>query len=341
MSTDTGHSSTIVDGTWAYNETEKLNDWGYRAMHESIVLSKQIVTAFYEQPIDYSYYSGCSTGGRQGLLEIQLHPESFDGVLAGAPASWFKHLQPYAAWLGKLNSDHPAGTNPGHIPASLFPAIEAEVMRQCDPSDGLVDGIITDPRMCHFQYEALLCKGSSSTTTACLTAAQLDTLVQIYHPYMETNNTFVSPGLELGSEAEWPVLLGDPNGGCPLGFGYVQNYMGKGEDWSWKDFDYSIIQEADATDPGAATADDFDLSPFQARGGKLLQYHGYADAYIPPGMSVYFYERVMHTLVPQGLELDGWYRLFMVPGGGHCAGSSVGAPWYFAGNIATAICFMS
>lgn len=105
MSTDTGHSSTIPDGTWAYNEPEKLNDWGYRAMHESVVLSKQIVAAFYGQDIAYSYYSGCSTGGRQGnvnwsikgnqaltstpgLKEIQLHPESFDGVLAGAPAWW-------------------------------------------------------------------------------------------------------------------------------------------------------------------------------------------------------------------------------------------------------------
>jgi len=248
-------------------------------------------------------------------------------------------LQPWSAWLGKLNSDYPAGSNPGHIPASLFPTIAAEVMRQCDPSDGLDDGIITDPNMCHFQPEALLCNGSSSTAAPCLTSTQLDTLYQIYHPYVETENTFVAPGMAVGSEVEWPVLLGDPNGGCPLGFGYVQNYMGKGPGWSWKDFDYSIIQEADATDPGASSADNYDLSPFQARGGKLVQYHGYADAYIPPGMSIHFYERVVHTLVPKGLELDDWFRLFMVPGGGHCAGSANGAPWYFAGDIATLIRF--
>jgi feruloyl esterase len=215
----------------------------------------------------------------------------------------------------------------------MFPTIAAEVMRQCDPSDGLVDGIITDPKMCHFQPEALLCKGSSSAATTCLTSAQLDTLSQIYHPYVETNNTFIAPGMELGSEAEWPVLLGDPNGGCPLGFGYVQNYLQKGPDWSWKDFDYSIVKLADATDPGAASADNYDLSPFHAKGGKLLHYHGYADAYIPPGMSTYFYERVLHTLVPKGVELDSWYRLFMVPGGGHCSGSANGAPWYFAGMV--------
>ena len=210
-------------------------------------------------------------------------------------------------------------------------------MRQCDPSDGLVDGIITNPNMCHFQSEALLCKGSSSTTAPCLTSAQLDTLYQIYHPYVEINNTFVAPGMALGSEAEWPVLLGDPSGGCPLGFGYVQNFLQKGEDWSWKDFDHSITQLADATDPGSASADNYDLSPYQAKGGKLIQYHGYADAYIPPGMSIYFYERVVHTLVQKGLELDDWYRLFMVPGGGHCSGSANGAPWYFAGTIVTLI----
>jgi len=183
--------------------------------------------------------------------------------------------------------------------------------------------------MCDFYYDALLCSGTN--TTACLTAAQLDTLYTIYHDYRETNDTFIFPHLELGSEAQWPVLL-SAAGPATLGTEYEQYFILDDPTWSWEDFDYSIIQQAEANDPGNATADDFDLSPFHARGGKLIQYHGLADGLIATGSSVYFYEHVMRTLAPKGIELDDWYRFFLVPGMQHCTGSVHNAPWYFAGE---------
>lgn len=186
MSTDTGHNSTSGDITWALNEPEKKIDFGYRAMHGSIVLAKQIVESFYGCKPKYNYYSGCSTGGRQGLKDIQLYPEDFDGVLAGAPAWWTSHLQTWTVKLGLYNLPN---TSAHHIPPALFTAIGAEVLKQCDPQDGLVDNIISDPMRCDFFPEALLCAANVTDQTAagCLTAAQIGTLYHIYNDYVDTN----------------------------------------------------------------------------------------------------------------------------------------------------------
>lgn len=144
--------------------------------------------------------------------------------------------------------------------------------------------------------------------------------------------TFVFPHLEIGSEAQWNVLLGgyQPNG---LGVDYVKFFLGI-DDWNFYDFSYDIIELADRIQPGNATADDFDISSFHARGGKLLQYHGQADGLIPTGSSEYYYKQVYKTLGSQGLELNSWYRFFLVPGMQHCQGTpaAVKAPWYFAGG---------
>ena len=151
--------------------------------------------------------------------------------------------------------------------------------------------------------------------------------------------TFVFPHLELGSEAQWPVLLGldTPH---PLGTEYVQYFLLDDPEWNFNDFDYSIVELADQIQPGNATAYDFDLSPFYEHGGKLLQYHGLSDALIATGSSVHFYKEVLKTMMPKGIELDSWYRFFLVPGMQHCAGTptDVDAPWYFAGaNQASAL----
>ena len=331
MSTDTGHNSTSGDITWALNQEQKKIDFGYRAMHGSVVLAKQVVEAYYSLTPKYNYYSGCSTGGRQGLKEVELYPDEFDGVLAGAPAWWTSHLQTWTVKLGLYNL--PNSTD-YHIPASLFQAVADEVLKQCDPQDGLVDTIISDPRGCNFEPEALLCGANvtNQTATGCLTAPQIGTLYKIYNDYVDVNQTFVFPHLELGSELQWLVLLGgyQPNN---LGTQYVQYFLLNDPSWNFYDFDYSIVQEADRVQPGNATAGNFDLSPFHARGGKLLQYHGEADALISTGSSTYFYKEVLKTLIPKGIELDSWYRFFLVPGMQHCAGtpSNVNAPWYFAG----------
>ena len=260
-----------------------------------------------------------------------MFPDDFDGVLAGAPAWWTTHLQ---TWTIKLALYNLPVTANYHIPASLFPAIGAEVLKQCDPQDGLVDHIISDPRRCNFNAETLLCGPgvTNQTTEGCLTPAQIGTLTKIYSDYFDVNQTFVFPRLELGSEAQWIVLLGS-NKPSTLGYEYPQYFLDLGPDWSFYDFGYSIVELADESDPGMCNADDYDLSPFQAKGGKVITYHGLSDALIAPGSSTYFYNQVLSTLKPEAVDLDPFFRHYNVPGMQHCASTppDVNAPWYFAG----------
>lgn len=328
MSTDTGHNSSVIDGSWAYQQPGKMENWGHLAMHGSTVTAKAVVSAYYSEGISYNYYAGCSTGGRQGLKEAELYPEDFDGIIAGAPAWWTSRLQP---WTVKVASYNLPTTADYHISPALFPVIQKEVMKQCDPQDGLKDGIISDPNGCNFRPEELLCGANvaNSTTAGCLTSPQISTLYNLYNDFVGENQTFFYPHLNLGSESNWPVHLSSdaPN---PLGTGYVQYFLGFGADWPWQDFNEDVQRLADRTDPGKASVK-FDLSAYHAKGGKILSYHGMSDAHIPTNSLPYFYNQVYRNLKPQGIDMDAFFRFFFVPGMGHCAGTSVDAPWYFAG----------
>ena len=323
IATDTGHISAVPDLSWALNKPETIVDWAYRAMHFSVVMGKQLVDAYYGHTIQHSYYASCSTGGRQGLKEIQMFPEDFDGVVIGAPAWWTTHL---ALWTLKVGLINLPANAPNHIPASLFPTVVDEITRQCDGQDGVVDGIIMDPYSCNFYPDALLCT-SAGNNSDCLTPAQLDTLYYVYSDYVDVNQTFVFPGFALGADPTMAVGVSDAP--LSLGTGYVQNFIVNDSNWDYRNYDYSIVQLTDKLDPGNATADSFDLSAFNARGGKMLQYHGLADELISTGSTIYFYNHVLQTMAPKGVSLDDFYRFFLVPGMGHCSGSAV-APWYFA-----------
>ncbi|OJJ62580.1 hypothetical protein ASPSYDRAFT_41271 [Aspergillus sydowii CBS 593.65] len=327
MSTDTGHNSTSSDGGWAYHAPQKQIDWGHRAMHGSVVLSKQIIEAYYSRDLKYNYYSGCSTGGRQGLRSVELYPDDFDGVIAGSAAWWTSHLQ---TWTVKAGTYNGPSSSPAQIPLGMFSVIEEEILKQCDPQDGVVDNIISAPQQCRLNLEALLCRKPRQED--CLSSAQLGTLRLIYSDYVDVNKTFVFPALLPGSESQWEVVIGNGTGN-PLGVDYVRYFLGLGEGWKQEQFDYRIVQLADKLDPGNATADDFDISPFQKKGGKLLTYHGMADGYIPTDSSLYYYNQVTSALAPRGIDLDDFYRFFYVPGMQHCSGTPTGvhAPWYFAG----------
>ncbi|KAI1814932.1 feruloyl esterase B precursor [Poronia punctata] len=321
MSTDTGHLSANNDGTWALNAPETILDWGHRAIHGSVVLSKEIINAYYKRKeIKYSYYAACSTGGRQGLKEIQLHPDSFDGISVGAPAWWTPHLSGSTLWQGLYNYPE---SDPKHIDPSLFTMIAEEMKRQCDPQDGLVDNIISDPYGCNFDFEALLCTGSDDSTK-CLTPQQLTTLYKFYNDWVDTNQEFVFPGVTLGTDAGF--LMGSVSN---LGSHLFKYMVYNDTEWDYTQFTYKDLQFADTINPGDASADDFDLSPFLERGGKIIKYHGMVDSLIPTGSSVYFYKKVLQTLRPKGIDLDDFYRFFLVPDMNHCAGSITG-PWYIA-----------
>jgi feruloyl esterase len=325
MSTDTGHNSTSSDGAWAYTHPERVANWGHLAMHGSVVTSKIITSKFYGENITYSYYAGCSTGGRQGLKEAEAYPEDFDGIIAGAPAWWTTHLQ---TWTDKVALFNLPATAETRIPPALFPVIAAEVLRQCDPQDGLTDTIISSPETCDFKASALACDSNSSNSTTCLTVPQLETLDHIYSDWVNGNGTFVFPHLQHGSEGQWLLVAGvAPNG---LGTEFVKYFLGLGPDWDFNTFTDETVALAERINPGNATVG-YDLSKFNAKGGKILAYHGLSDGLIPTGTTPYFYEQVKKVL--NGTNLDTFFRFFLVPGMQHCSGTSaaMNAPWYFAG----------
>lgn len=328
VSTDTGHVSGTSDGSWALDNPESVVDWGYRAMHGSVVIGKTITDAYYGETHKYAYYSGCSTGGRQGLKEIQMYPSDFDGVLAGAPAWWTTHLQTWSVQVGLINLPSSAST---HIPESLMTGVVAsEVTLQCDPQDGLKDNIISNPYGCNFDPSPLLCTPSSNTS-ACLTGPQISTLRKLYSDWTDANQTLLFPHYALGSEAQNGATFGVTTEPVALGTSWVANFLYNNASWDFRTFSTATVAYADAVNPGSANADDFDLAPFRAGGGKLLHYHGLADGLIATGSSIYFYNQVLANLTAQGVPVDDFYRFFLVPGMQHCTGSVGDAPNTFGG----------
>ncbi|KAK8096976.1 hypothetical protein PG999_012920 [Apiospora kogelbergensis] len=340
MSTDTGHNAMAFDASWGLNQPEKLVDWGYRAMHGSIELAKTIIPAYYSAgsspdkstdkstaaTIKKSYYASCSTGGRQGLKEIQLHPESFDGIVVGAPAWWTTHLAAFTLQAPLYNFPENASY---HVGPALYKIITAEMLKQCDSQDGLEDGIISDTFGCKFDYDRLLCAQGGANATNCLTAAQVVTVRKVYTEWREKEangtETLVFPGLPLGADPSG--MLGTFSG---LGRGLWEDWVYNDTNWDYTKFTYADVLEADRVDPGDAAADHFDLSAYRARGGKIIMYHGQADPGIPTGSSRVFYDNVHTAMGGEGADLTDFYRFFLIPGMGHCNGGP--GPWYIAGG---------
>src|SRR5580700_813260 len=152
--TDTGHEADGEDASWAYHHPEKVNDFGYRALHLTTVNAKTLIQAFYSQPLQHAYFDSCSDGGREALMEAQRFPADYDGILAGAPANFWTHMLATGVDISQTIYTDPAG----YISSTKFPAISAAVLAACDEQDGVKDGIVNDPSRCHFDPSTLLCK---------------------------------------------------------------------------------------------------------------------------------------------------------------------------------------
>lgn len=323
ISTDNGHNSSGSDLSWA--TPSKLLDWGYRALHGSVEIGKLMVEPYYGQNSNRSYYSGCSTGGRQGLKEIQINPTSFDGALIGAPAWDTKYLMPWITKIGVdvLNTNDTFG-------AAEMNFLATKILALCDAQDGRTDNIVSWPEQCNPNFTSLLCPGQPQQPVTCLSNGQIDTAKKIYSDYITTNGTFVHNGFELSSESQWPVYL---DGTTPANFDvqYERYFLYNNTNWNWKQFNDTVSYDSIRIDPGHPTADNYDISAFQKRGGKILMYHGMADGLVPTKSSLYYYNKTAEAM--PGVNLQSFFRYFQVPGMQHCYGSdkSVNAPWMFAG----------
>jgi feruloyl esterase len=310
-STDTGHEGKGDDGTYALGHPEKVIDFGYRAVHEMVMKSKAIVAEYYSQTAKFSYWNGCSTGGRQGLEDLQRYPDDFDGVIAGAPAN-----NPRSAaqimWVAQAVHKDEAS----FIPASKFPMIQKAVLNTCDARDGVKDGVLEDPTHCKFDPGAILCKGPDGPN--CLTAAQVESARKAYSPAVNPRTKErIFPGFEPGSEKGWGFAASAQP--PQLTLTGLRNRVFKDPNWDYKTFNFDSDVARLDRESQAVNAMDANLGKFFSHGGKLLQYHGWNDNLIAPENSVNYYNRVADTL-GSASKVNPSYRLFMVPGMAHCRG---------------------
>jgi feruloyl esterase len=310
--TDTGHEGNSA--SFALEHPEKLIDFQYRAIHEMTAKGKALTMALYgDNALKYSYFVGCSTGGREALKEAQRFPNDYDAIVAGDPASYTTHMAIMQVGVGvAVHKD--AAT---YIPAEKFPAIHRAALDQCDALDGVKDGVIDNPRKCRFDPKVIQCKGEDSPS--CLTAPQVEAVRKIYAPAINPRTgKEIFPGLEPGSEMGWSALIGKD------AFSYAMEWLlyGVFKDPKWNYMTLNFDSDVTASEKAggdAMDANDPDLRPFLSHGGKLLMYHGWADPAIAPGVSVNYYQAALAKM-DSVKNLQDSLRLFMVPGMLHCGG---------------------
>lgn len=307
--TDTGHVGG--NGDFVPGHPEKLVDFAHRAIHEMTVSAKAIAAAHYDARAEKSYFSACSTGGRQALIEAQRYPEDFDGIVAGDP-SW-DQMRLYAArvYLNVFVNREPAAV----IPPGKYPMIHDAVLAACDSTDGVKDGVIENPARCDFDFGTLTCSGDDRAD--CLTKPQVETAKAMSSPITDRRSGAVlHPGRYYpGSELGW----GSVGGPAPSG----ESHEGMRKIVFTPDWDYHTIRVPDdveravKADNGLLYGGDPNLKPFFSRGGKLLMYHGWADPLVSPDTSLIMYKRIFEAV---GSVASDSVVLFMVPGMNHCQG---------------------
>jgi Tannase and feruloyl esterase len=318
--TDTGHRAGGTDASWALGHPEKITDFGWRAIHETADKGKAIVAAFYGEGPRKSYFNGCSNGGRQALMEAQRFPADYDGIVAGAPANYWTHLLTRAVWDVQALMNDPAS----YIPATKVPAIESAMLAACDANDGIIDGLIDNPAQCKFDPAALLCKQGDSD--ACLTQPQVGALVKILSGPKNSKGEVVYPGSAPGGATGtggWGAWLTGMAPGKSLGYAFGTQFFKNmvHNDAAWDFHSFTVDGDMKLADEKMAktmNATDADLKRFKDRGGKLILYHGWSDAAIPPQNAIDYYLSVVSKMGSK--NVDQFVRLYMVPGMQHCGG---------------------
>ena len=327
--TDMGHVASVTPGgSFALGHPEKTADWGHRANHVTSGAAKAITKALYGRNPRLSYFTGCSDGGHEGLMQAQRYPEDYDGIVAGAPANYWTHQSAAWVWEARAALDNPAS----NIPLAKLPVITAAANVACQ---GPVPGFVDNPLTCNFNPGTLLC--TAGDNASCLTQPQVDAVRKIYAgPHNPNTGESIYPGLEPGSEASqgltastsWSALISGPE--TFLGGDFYKYMVFEDPSWDFRtlDFDHDVAF-ADAKMQSVIDSTSPDLSEFKHRGGKLLIYHGWADPLVNPRNSINYFNSVVaqerrangRSAFADRLALaktQSYLRLFMAAGMGHC-----------------------
>ena len=319
--TNTGHDAAREPLATFTTNQQKLLDFAFRSLHVTAETAKRVAEVHYGTRPARSYYNGCSTGGRQGLILAQRYPEDFDGIVAGAPA-----LNNVSGRLRAIANVQALAKAP--IPIGKLKLLADRVYARCDDKDGLKDGLIDDPKRCEFQPARDLPVCSSGDNADCFTAEQIRTLETIYSDLV-LNGKRAAFGWSVGAEIAGPA-------GTSGWDGWIVRERGLGQSAMYAEsaLRYMIFPKPD---PGyeltkfnlerdahhfdrigkLMNATDPDLTRFRDRGGKLLMYFGWADPALNPLTGVNYYEEVLARM---GASTRDFFRLYMMPGVFHCGG---------------------
>jgi len=366
---NTGHDVGAEPGaSFGFNDRDAEIDFGYRAVHTTVNAAKTLIARYYGRPADYAYFEGCSTGGRQGLMEAQRFPHDFDGIIAGAPVNHYQELNAGHTWLlqrtfldgyaGNLAHD----TDGDGLPDDLtkLDILADAVLARCDGDDGIRDGVIDDPPSCDFEPRRDLSDDmcpAGDDSADCLTERELGTIEDFYAGPYDSAGTSVLKGRAFGSEPGWTAYIPhEGNGMYPAQLNNAYDhtaYLFYDEDpgvavprandvsytpdrdavlpeWAWWEFDIDDVTAGRADTMRAITnATDPDLSRFLLEhGGKLVLWHGWADAGAPPEPTLDYYDAVVDTTFGgDGDAAREHARLLMFPGMGHCGGGPGPNDW--------------
>ncbi|MEJ0009029.1 MAG: tannase/feruloyl esterase family alpha/beta hydrolase [Steroidobacteraceae bacterium] len=352
--TDTGHAAGGVDGRFGMVEPGKPNvilqkDFASRSEHLMAVIGKQLVQQFYGKKPAYSYWNGCSTGGRQGLRMAQDYPDDYDGILAGAPAIHWDRFQAAMLWPQVVQQSANGGPIGGGAPAILSAKLKlatAKAISACDALDGITDGIIGDPRRCDYKISAdptVTLATCSSTDGACLTPGEAAAIDGIWQGPVDCgdgkSDLCAVPDVAsrtLTAKGAKRLWYGEVRGTdltalagpqpFPIATEQPRYWVYFDPSWDWHtvtspNFPNFFRDTIEKVGPMMASENP-DLSAFRRHGGKLVLYHGWSDQLIMPQGTIDYYDKVTQKLGDGYEHTQQFARLFMAPGVGHCAGGA-------------------
>ncbi|HEY1340604.1 MAG TPA: tannase/feruloyl esterase family alpha/beta hydrolase [Bryobacteraceae bacterium] len=321
-STDTGHEGG--SGSFALDSTGHLNwllirDNAYLGIHAMTVTGKALAEAFYGKPPRYSYFNGCSTGGRQGLSEAQRYPADYDGILSGAPAINWTRLHVEQMWGHVVMQDAK-----NFVPQCKFAAARDAAVAACDPQDGVTDGVIENPKACRFDPKALV--GTTPANCTAFTDADADVIRKLWQGPRRRDGSFIWYGLQPGADFSGLTntggapLTGRPN---PITLDYWRYFLIQNPQWDWTVLTPALyeqyVDQSIEEFSAVLSTDNPDLAAFRDHGGKLILWHGWSDQLIYPEGTIDYYQRVQKQM--GGAEAtEKFARLFLAPGVAHCAG---------------------
>ncbi len=319
--TDMGHRGPSMDGKWAYDNPQAEIDAGYRATHVAALAGKGILRALYNREAARSYFRGCSTGGRQGLVEAERYPYDFDGVIAGSPVLYTPMGPPLQTlWNSTANLD---SSGAAILSEAKLEWYASAVMKACDAADGLQDGLISDPRACKFDPATLACHGASAKD--CLSAAELGVVRKFYEGPRNSKGPLRRVGGQMpGSERSWSGYLAGKDTAfyrfATENLRYLAFSIDPGPTYDPAQFDWD--RDPQRLSYSLLTAGNPDLGLFAQNGGKLILFHGWSDPAISADSTIGFYEMVTRTMGGPARTKE-FARLYLPPGLGHCTGGGV------------------